>query len=81
MNSQNPDMRSGNETHSWCRDNFFLTTEKSVLDPRAVNDVFRSDLMWWNDPLELRQMRKMLDHCLTLALFHVPDSEEEMKSM
>ncbi|KAG5956259.1 hypothetical protein E4U57_002743 [Claviceps arundinis] len=79
MNSQNPDMRSGNETHSWCRDNFFLTTEKSVLDPRAVNDVFRSDLMWWNDPLELRQMRKMLDHCLTLALFHVPDSEEEMK--
>lgn len=65
---------------SWCRDNLFLTTEKTFLDPKAVNDVFESDLMWWNDPLELSQMRKMLDNCLTLALYSVPDSEEDMKS-
>ncbi|KHN99077.1 Acyl-CoA N-acyltransferase [Metarhizium album ARSEF 1941] len=63
---------------SWCRDNFFLTTEKTFLDPKAVNEVFESDLMWWNDPLELSQMRKMLDNCLTLAVFYVPDTEEEM---
>ncbi|EFY91329.1 hypothetical protein J3459_006713 [Metarhizium acridum] len=63
---------------SWCRDNFFLTTDKTFLDPKAVNEVFESDLMWWNDPLELSQMRKMLDNCLTLAVFYVPDTEEEM---
>ncbi|KAK8919681.1 hypothetical protein VCV18_008508 [Metarhizium anisopliae] len=65
---------------SWCRDNFFLTTDKTFLDPKAVNEVFESDLMWWNDPLELSQMRKMLDNCLTLAVFYVPDTEEEMMS-
>ncbi|QLI67670.1 uncharacterized protein G6M90_00g036940 [Metarhizium brunneum] len=65
---------------SWCRDNFFLTTDKTFLDPKAVNEVFESDLMWWNDPLELSQMCKMLDNCLTLAVFYVPDTEEEMMS-
>ncbi|KAF5134643.1 hypothetical protein E5D57_005279 [Metarhizium anisopliae] len=65
---------------SWCKDNFFLTTDKTFLDPKAVNEVFESDLMWWNDPLELSQMCKMLDNCLTLAVFYVPDTEEEMMS-
>ncbi|KAG5988139.1 hypothetical protein E4U43_004829 [Claviceps pusilla] len=79
MGSQGPSIQPEGEARSWCRDNFFLTTDKTFLDPRAVNDVFRSDLMWWNDPLELKQMRKMLDNCLTMALFYVPDTEEEMK--
>ncbi|QPG97832.1 hypothetical protein C2857_006920 [Epichloe festucae Fl1] len=79
MSSQGTIIQPEGEAHSWCRDNFFLTTDKTYLDPKAVNDVFRSDLMWWNDPLEMKQMRKMLDNCLTLSLFHVPDTEEEMK--
>lgn len=64
---------------SWLRDGFFLTTDKQFLDPVAINKVFNSDLMWWNDPLELEQMRKMLDNCLTLSVFAVPDTEAEMK--
>ncbi|PHH67864.1 hypothetical protein CDD80_453 [Ophiocordyceps camponoti-rufipedis] len=35
--------------------------------------------MWWNDPLEPRQMRKMLDNCLVLSIYAVPDTEAEMK--
>lgn len=80
MGSQGAIIQPEGEARSWRRNNFFLTTDKTYLDPKAVNDVFRSDLMWWNEPLELKQMRKMLDNCLTLALFHVPDTEEEMKS-
>ena len=65
---------------SWFRDGFFLTTDKVFLDPKVVNQVFDSDLMWWNDPLETSQMNKMLDNCLTLSVFAVPDTEEEMRS-
>jgi hypothetical protein len=65
---------------SWYRDNFFLTTDKRYLEPHVVNDIFRSDLMWWNDPLEPGQMKKMLDNCLTLCLYWVPETEEQMRS-
>jgi ribosomal protein S18 acetylase RimI-like enzyme len=63
---------------TWYRDNFFLTTDKTYLDVDVVNDIFRSDLMWWNDPLEPSQMRKMLDNCLTLGLYWVPETAEQM---
>ncbi|KZZ96718.1 Acyl-CoA N-acyltransferase [Moelleriella libera RCEF 2490] len=80
MGSQGINMQQEGEPRSWYRNHFFLTTDKTNLDPKAVNNVFKSDLMWWNDPLELSQMRKMLDNCLTMTVFHVPDSEEEMRN-
>lgn len=64
----------------WFRDNFLLTNDKSYLDPRVVNEAFDSDLMWWNDPLSTDKMRKMLNNCLTFAVFAVPETAEQMKS-
>ena len=65
---------------SWFRDGFFLTTDKAHLDPDVVNEAFNSELMWWNDPLEPKQMQKMLNNCMTVSIFAVPDSEQDMKS-
>ncbi|KAF4595892.1 Acyl-CoA N-acyltransferase [Ophiocordyceps camponoti-floridani] len=53
--------------------------DRAFLDAGVVNEAFGSDLMWWNDALEPRQMRKMLDNCLVLSIYAVPDSEAEMK--
>lgn len=64
----------------WFRDGFFLTNDKSYIDPAVVNDAFGSDLMWWNDPLEPPVMRKMLDSCLTFGVYAVDETEEQMKS-
>ena len=64
----------------WYRDNFLLTTDKAYLDPKVINDVFDSDLMWWNDPLEPAQVRKMLANCLTFGIYAVPETEAQMKS-
>ncbi|KAL7932665.1 hypothetical protein V8C35DRAFT_306380 [Trichoderma chlorosporum] len=64
----------------WFRDNFFLTNDKVYLDPQAVNAVFESDLMWWNDPLPEQQMRKMLSNCMTMSIYHVPESEKQMQT-
>lgn len=66
------------KVRSWHRDNFFLTTDKTYLDVHVVNEIFKSDLMWWNDPLEPPQMRKMLDNCLTMGLYWVPETKDQM---
>jgi hypothetical protein len=63
----------------WFRDNFVLTTDKAHLDPRAINDVFASDLMWWNEPMDLCDMQRMLDNCMTFTVYAVPETEEQMK--
>lgn len=64
----------------WYRDNFLCTTDKTYLDPALVNKEFASDLMWWNEPIEAGQMKKMLDNCLTVCVFSVAETEEQMKS-
>lgn len=64
----------------WYRDNFFLTNDKAYLEPQAINAVFESDLMWWNDPLPEHQMRKMISNCMTMSIYHVPESEKQMQS-
>lgn len=63
----------------WYRDNFFLTNDKTYLEPQAINAVFESDLMWWNDPLPEGQMRKMISNCMTMSIYHVPESEKQMQ--
>ncbi|PNP51530.1 hypothetical protein THARTR1_07786 [Trichoderma harzianum] len=68
------------EPRYWFRDNFFLTNDKKYLEPQAVNAVFESDLMWWNDPLPEQQMRKALSNCMTMSIYHVPESEKQMQN-
>ncbi|KAK4060115.1 N-acetyltransferase domain-containing protein [Trichoderma simmonsii] len=68
------------EPRYWFRDNFFLTNDKKYLEPQAVNAVFESDLMWWNDPLPEEQMSKMLSNCMTMSIYHVPESEKQMQN-
>ncbi|KAH7312244.1 hypothetical protein B0I35DRAFT_480717 [Stachybotrys elegans] len=67
------------EPRYWYRDHFFLTTDKSFLEADALNQVFDSDLMWWNDPLHPDIMQKMIENCLTVAIFSVPETEAHMK--
>ncbi|KAI6779431.1 uncharacterized protein J7T54_005245 [Emericellopsis cladophorae] len=63
----------------WYRDNFFVTTDKSYLRADDVNKVFASDLMWWNEAIEPAQMDKMLKNCLTLSIWWVPETAEDMQ--
>lgn len=69
----------GGKPLSWFRDGFFLTTDKSYLDAKAVNDIFDSDLMWWNKPMDLQACRTMLDNCMSFAIFAVPDTEDDLR--
>jgi ribosomal protein S18 acetylase RimI-like enzyme len=62
----------------WYRDNFFLTNDKSYLCPRTFNKSL--DDNWWSSPLPNGQLQRVLDNCLTLAVYYTPQTAEEMKS-
>ncbi|KAI9151891.1 GNAT family N-acetyltransferase [Paramyrothecium foliicola] len=79
MGSQKESTQPEGSPQYWYRDNFVLTTDKAFLDPRVINEIFASDLMWWNEPMELCDMQRMLDNCMTFAVYSVPHTEEQMK--
>lgn len=62
----------------WYRDNFFLTNDKSYLCPQTFNKSL--DDNWWSSPLPQGQLQRVLDNCLTLAVYYTPQTAEEMKS-
>lgn len=62
----------------WYRDNFFLTNDKSYLCPQTFNQSL--DDNWWSSPLPHGQLQKVLNNCLTLAVYWTPQTAEDMKS-
>lgn len=62
----------------WYRDNFFLTNDKTYLCPKTFNKSL--DDNWWSSPLPNGQLQRVLDNCLTLAVYYTPQTAEEMKS-
>ncbi|KAI5467681.1 hypothetical protein BGZ63DRAFT_410576 [Mariannaea sp. PMI_226] len=77
MGSRDIMMQSEGEIRFWYRDNFFITNDKSYLDPQAFNK-FLND-MWWSSPLDQPQLHKLLTNCMTVAIYWVPQTAEEMK--
>lgn len=71
-------MQPEGKVRFWYRDNFFITNDKSFLDPQVFNKSL--DDMWWSSPLESSQIQKVLKNCLTLGVYWVPQTEAEMRS-
>ncbi|KAF5025594.1 hypothetical protein F66182_2338 [Fusarium sp. NRRL 66182] len=61
----------------WYRDNFFLTNDKSYLCPQTYNKSLGDN--WWSNPLPQGQLQKVLDNCLTLAVYYTPQTADDMK--
>lgn len=70
-------MQPEGEPRFWYRDNFFLTNDKSYLDSQVFNKFLKQ--MWWSSPLEQPQLHKLLNNCLTLAVYSVPQTAADMK--
>lgn len=77
MDSKGPAMQPEVSVRFWYRDNFFLTNDKSYIDPKVFNKSL--DELWWSSPLESDQIQKVLQNCLTLGVYWVPQTEEDMK--
>ncbi|KAH8722170.1 hypothetical protein BGZ61DRAFT_492537 [Ilyonectria robusta] len=78
MGSRGITMQPEGEPRFWYRDNFFLTNDKSYLDSQVFNKFLKQ--MWWSSPLEQPQLHKLLNNCLTLAVYSVPQTAADMKA-
>ncbi|KAI0129748.1 hypothetical protein BJ170DRAFT_286241 [Xylariales sp. AK1849] len=67
-----------NEVKSWYRENYLVSTERSLLQPDEVNAALDSDLMWWGQSLPRDQMKKVLQNSLCLGLYVLPQSSSEI---
>ncbi|KAF7542695.1 hypothetical protein G7046_g10125 [Stylonectria norvegica] len=75
--SRDTGLQAEGKVRFWYRDNFFLTNDKAYLDPQVFNKAL--DKQWWSEPLEPSQMHKVLNNCLTMGVYWVPQTEAEMK--
>jgi hypothetical protein len=66
------------KSQNWYKDNFIVSTDKSLLQPAAINAAFDSDLLWWAKPLPDEQLKKMIDNTLCFGLYVVPVSSTEL---
>lgn len=78
MGSRDSFIQAEGKPKFWYRDNFFLTNDKSYLDPHVFNKSLEDQ--WWSSPLAAGQLQKVMNSCLTLAVYWVPQTADEMKS-
>jgi hypothetical protein len=58
----------------WYRDNYLVSTKRSLIQLGAINDAFDSDLMWWTERHPVETLQKEVDNSLCLGIYLLPDS-------
>ena len=58
----------------WYKDNFLISTAKTLIDPIAVNAAYDSKGLYWAKPMEEGLLKKMLDNSLCFGVYELPTS-------
>ncbi|KAK5210552.1 hypothetical protein LTR47_000444 [Exophiala xenobiotica] len=56
---------------SWTKDNFFLSTDSSLIPLDALNNIFASDDFHWGRSLPLEQLLMIIRRSLCFALYEI----------
>ncbi|KAK1995078.1 acetyltransferase [Colletotrichum falcatum] len=56
----------------WYRDDYLISTDRSLLDLGAINDAFDSDLLWWTTRVPEAALRRLVDNSLCLGIYKLP---------
>jgi hypothetical protein len=63
----------------WYKDEFFVSTQASLIQPNAVNTAFASGLMYWARAINDEKLLKtMLDNSLCFGVYQMPTSSSEI---
>lgn len=63
----------------WYKDNFFVSTKSSLIDPDAVNEAFHSEFMYWCRAFDDKKLLKtMLDSSLCFGIYQMPTTASEI---
>lgn len=56
-----------------------ISTQPSLLQPKAINDAFASDFIYWTKPFPQDKLQDMLDRSLCLGLYDTKGSSNVSK--
>jgi|ERR1712000_380279 len=56
---------------SWTKDNYFLSTDSSLIPLDALNDIFASDDFHWGRSLPLEHLQMIIRRSLCFALYDI----------
>ncbi|KAF6825255.1 putative GNAT family N-acetyltransferase [Colletotrichum plurivorum] len=62
----------------WYKDDYLISTDRSLLQLDAINDAFDSDLLWWAKREPEDVLKRMLDNSLCLGVYKLPESTAEI---
>ncbi|KAK2041736.1 acetyltransferase [Colletotrichum somersetense] len=56
----------------WYRDDYLISTDRSLLDLDAINDAFGSEMLWWTTRVPEAALRRLVDNSLCLGVYKLP---------
>jgi hypothetical protein len=62
----------------WYKDNFLISTKTSLLQPKAVNEAFGTDAVYWARPIDEALLEKMLNNSLCFGVYKLPSSTSNL---
>ncbi|KAF6804374.1 putative GNAT family N-acetyltransferase [Colletotrichum sojae] len=62
----------------WYKDDYLISTDRSLLQLDAINDALDSDLLWWAKREPEDVLKRMLDNSLCLGVYKLPESTAEI---
>ncbi|GKT51027.1 uncharacterized protein ColSpa_11208 [Colletotrichum spaethianum] len=62
----------------WYKDDYLISTDRSLLDLKAINDAFDSELLWWTRRVSEDALRRMIDNSLCLGIYKLPASTADI---
>lgn len=65
-------------TKQWYKDDYLISTDRSLLQLDAINDAFDSELLWWAKRVDEGVLRRMIDNSLCLGVYKLPQSTSEI---
>ncbi|KAL0942027.1 putative GNAT family N-acetyltransferase [Colletotrichum truncatum] len=65
-------------TKQWYKDDYLISTDRSLLQLDAINNAFDSELLWWARRVPEHVLQRMIDNSLCLGVYKLPQSTVEI---
>ncbi|KAF9870911.1 putative GNAT family N-acetyltransferase [Colletotrichum karsti] len=65
-------------TKQWYKDDYLISTDRSLLQLNAINDAFDTELLWWAKRVPDDVLRRMIDNSLCFGVYKLPKSTAEI---
>ncbi|PLB49899.1 hypothetical protein P170DRAFT_435210 [Aspergillus steynii IBT 23096] len=71
-----PKMSLPKEPTTWNKDEYFISTDKSLISLSALNSAFDSDMLYWSKPYPEDILQEIINHSFCFGLYEAPDTTE-----